>query len=212
MRMLSTREIEATKEAMTMNRNAPCHNCDARFPGCHDVCMRYEAWKITRGKETEAEKRDKEAWLVARNGRRRTNRARNARWEVSMAEFFEVMKQAQRMCGSNSCDNCMQPRITDGLCIWKGDLSEFTDEVIAEIEAKTMDWNAKHPEPQYPTWKEWNEQEFPDAVSCVEPCRFMSIEKWSNLSGLKCYCCNDCREKPIPADIAKKLGIKPKEA
>lgn len=24
--------------------------------------------------------------------------------------------------------------------------------------------------------------------------------------------CNDCRNQPIPADIAEKLGIKPKEA
>lgn len=62
-----------------MNKSAPCHNCDTRFPGCHDVCMRYEAWRITRQQEATAEKRDKEAWLVARNGRRRTNRARNAR-------------------------------------------------------------------------------------------------------------------------------------
>lgn len=62
-----------------MNRSAPCMECKDRFPGCHNVCMKYEAWRITRGREAAAERQDKEAWLVARNGRRRTNRARNER-------------------------------------------------------------------------------------------------------------------------------------
>lgn len=59
-----------------MNTNAPCHNCEARFQGCHDVCMKYEAWKITRKNEATAEQQDKEAWLVARLGARRRNRKR----------------------------------------------------------------------------------------------------------------------------------------
>lgn len=62
-----------------MNNKAPCHGCEIRFMGCHAVCMKYEAWRITRKKEATERRQDKEAWLVARNGRRRTNRARNAR-------------------------------------------------------------------------------------------------------------------------------------
>lgn len=53
-----------------------------------------------------------------------------------MAEFVEVMKQARRMCGSISCDNCILPRGSDEMCIWEDAPSMFTDEVIAEIEAK----------------------------------------------------------------------------
>ena len=30
-----------------------------------------------------------------------------------MAEFAELMKQARRMCGSISCDNCILPRGSD---------------------------------------------------------------------------------------------------
>lgn len=62
-----------------MNKKAPCHGCEIRFIGCHAVCMRYEAWRITRRQEADSKRQEKEAWLVARNGRRRTNRARKAR-------------------------------------------------------------------------------------------------------------------------------------
>ena len=45
-----------------------------------------------------------------------------------------------------------------------------------------MEWAEAHPEPEYPTWVEW----------------------FNSMGGV------DCGE-PIPADIAEKLGIKPKE-
>ena len=34
-----------------MNNKAPCHGCEIRFVGCHAVCMRYEAWRLTRNVE-----------------------------------------------------------------------------------------------------------------------------------------------------------------
>ena len=105
-----------------------------------------------------------------------------------MAEFVEVIKQARRMCRSNSCDSCTLPELYEGMCVWDSTPSEFTDEIIAKIESKTLQWAAEHPEPpeppepQYPTWAEWQKENFPN----------------SNL--------------PIPAEIAEKLGIKLKEA
>ena len=77
-------------------------------------------------------------------------------------------------------------------------------EVIEKIESIVMQWAAEHPEPTYPTWEEWGEQwkqAFPEAEST--PC--LSLFK-------KVDCgepCASCRAKPIPADIAEKLGIKP---
>lgn len=71
-----------------------------------------------------------------------------------MAEFSEVMKHARRMCESISCDNCMLPRTSDEMCTWEDAPSMFTDEVIAEIEAKTLKWAAENPEVRYPTWLE----------------------------------------------------------
>ena len=123
-----------------------------------------------------------------------------------MAEFSEVMKQARRMCGSNSFDNCILPRCSDEMCIWEDAPAMLTDEVIAEIEAKTMDWAAKHPEPQYLTWREWQERMFPNATMHVKPCEF----EYRFPCG--CKSCDKCRDQSIPAEIAEKLGIKLKEA
>lgn len=129
-----------------------------------------------------------------------------------MAEFAEVMKQARRMCGSISCDNCILPRSSDEMCIWEDAPARLTDEVIAEIEAKTLKWAAEHPESKYLTWREWSEEKFTSASVMVRPCNFMTTAEWCAISNCDCYYCDTCRDKPIPADIAEKLGIKPKEA
>ena len=53
-----------------MNEKSPCFGCTDRIPGCHDICMKYESWKLTRSAVRAREKQDKEAWLVARKGQR----------------------------------------------------------------------------------------------------------------------------------------------
>ena len=126
-----------------------------------------------------------------------------------MAEFVEVMKQARRMCGSISCDNCILSRNSDEMCIWEDSPARLTDEVIAEIEAKTLKWAAENPEVRYPTWREWQQANFPNNSTPIHPCEYISYTD--------AYCsdykdCGDCANQPIPADIAEKLGIKPKEA
>lgn len=126
-----------------------------------------------------------------------------------MAEFAELMKQARRMCGSISCDNCILPRSSDEMCIWEDAPARLTDEVIAEIEAKTLKWAAENPEFRFPTWHEWANEQFPDADEGMRPCAFISKERANCMAQ---DTCNDCPNQPIPADIAKKLGIKPKEA
>lgn len=48
------RILQATdggKKARDMDRNVPCYKCEIRYPGCHAVYMKYEAWRITRKKE-----------------------------------------------------------------------------------------------------------------------------------------------------------------
>lgn len=67
-------------------------------------------------------------------------------------------------------------------------------------------WAAEHPVPRYPTWREWQESVFPDFSRRIDPCVFMDFTE------LKCgenLTCQACQERPIPADIAAKLGIKP---
>lgn len=125
-----------------------------------------------------------------------------------MAEFFDVMKQVRRMCASISCNNCILPRWSDEMCIWEDAPWGFTDEVIAEIEAKTLKWDAEHPELRYPTWQEWNDLNFPDYIA---PCGFMPKKKVEALTGKKCINlnCSQCMKLSIPVDIARKLGIQP---
>lgn len=95
------------------------------------------------------------------------------------------------------------------MCIWEDAPSMFTDEVIAEIEAKTLKWAAENPEVRYPTWREWQQDHFRDAESMVRPCVYIS---YTDAHCRDYNDCGDCANQPIPADIAEKLGIKPKEA
>lgn len=132
-----------------------------------------------------------------------------------MAEFVEVMKQARRMCGSNFCDNCILPRCSDEMCIWENIPARITDEVIAEIEAKILQWAAEHPnppEPKYPTWREWQQANFPNNSSPILPCAFIRRSDAHCTDYIGKNSCYDCRNQHIPAEIAQKLGIKPKEA
>lgn len=131
-----------------------------------------------------------------------------------MAEFFEVMKQTRRMCWSVSCNNCILPRRSDEMCILEDAPANLTDEEIAEIEAKIMKWAAENPEVCYPTWREWHSTNFPDFEDYITPCNFISKESVERSMGKRCVdlkCCQ-CIKLPIPAEIAEKLGIKPKEA
>lgn len=58
-----------------------------------------------------------------------------------------------------------------------------TDVEIETLEELITNWAEEHPAPVYPTWNEWFET-FDDGIDVDEP---------------------------IPADIAQKLGLKPKE-
>ena len=122
-----------------------------------------------------------------------------------MAEFLEVMRQAQRMCDTYDCDHC--PLTYESvLCALASD-KDLTYAVIKKFESKVMQWAKDHPEPRYPTWEEWYTENFPDARRTLTPCTFAPI------SEVRCAetNCRACRSRPIPADIAKKLGIRPKE-
>ena len=113
-----------------------------------------------------------------------------------MAEYSEVIKQFKRMCWyysrdktQKSCPMCTSyPNCNIGQCrkIAFEQPSCFKDVVIA--------WVAEHPEPVYPTWSSWLINEG-------------VIEKGSTYT----RAFYQLQTKPIPADIAQKLGIEPKE-
>ena len=112
-----------------------------------------------------------------------------------MAEFVQTMKDWRRMCqrmekmvGDRSCDICPL-----GGCnaIYEDD----GDTDYAEIVEKVATWAAEHPEPSYPTWGEWLMSN--GVISGLSPRG--AIDALGNL------------KTPIPADIAQKFGIEPKE-
>lgn len=122
-----------------------------------------------------------------------------------MAEFAVVMRQAKRMCDatvSARCHECTLWRPETESCSLYGD-DDGVD--YADMERRVMAWAAEHPAPRYPTWSEWQHSMFPDAGEKMEPCSFASADKF----GCARLLCEECREQPIPADIAEKLGIMP---
>ena len=110
-----------------------------------------------------------------------------------MADFVQTMKDWRRMC--EHCDRnekigcVVNGNVCAGFCKMK-------DEIDLEVvEAKVTAWAAEHPEPVYPTWYEWLKDmglTFHDAES-----------SWIGFT--------ERIHHPIPADIAQKMGIQPKE-
>lgn len=122
-----------------------------------------------------------------------------------MSEFTEVMRQAKRLCAAHygmcSTNNC--PLDSGEACRLNIDPD---GEDYNELERIIMDWAAGHPEPVYPSWEEGWRLLFPDA-NCV-PCPDSFGIKYG-VPECAHLACTDCKSRPIPAEIAEKLGIKP---
>ena len=117
-----------------------------------------------------------------------------------VAEFQEVMKQWRRMCADGSkeysCQSCkMYSEIDESVC------HGIPDEDEAKIiERYVMQWAEEHPEPVYPTWGEW-----------LHSLHIVGVHAMRAPKPNFYYPIDDKFNDPIPADIAQKLGIEPKE-
>ena len=112
-----------------------------------------------------------------------------------MAEFVYVLQQFNRMCKANAgCFNCPlhgHYGVSDRCSI-----GAFVND-SERIEREVMEWAAEHPEPVYPTWGEWlNEQAV--VIKIID-------------NGALIFEPDAKMRQPIPADIAQKLGIEPKK-
>ena len=99
-----------------------------------------------------------------------------------MAEFAEVMRQWERVRKATA--NSAEENV---LSVYP--LEEYDDALIADIEKNVMQWAAEHPEPVYPSYLEvfgWGHK-----------------KTWAEIK--------DILANPIPADLAKKLNVEPKE-
>ena len=105
-----------------------------------------------------------------------------------MAEFQKVMEQWRRFCKSH--DNCGECEFDGrGIC---GE-AHMSDVPYSDMELRIMAWAAEHPEPVYPTWGEY-------------------IKSITGLDHVEVNGMRLALTRTIPADIAQKLGIEPKEA
>ena len=97
----------------------------------------------------------------------------------------------------NVCDNC---RLKDYGCpaIYE---SENASTDWGHIEKVVTAWAAEHPEPVYPSWGEW----FVEHGDLVDGWQNATNAAWMANTALSIFM------KPIPADIAQKLGLQPKE-
>lgn len=122
-----------------------------------------------------------------------------------MSEFTEVMRQAKRMCagGGGMCGASNCPLDNGEACRL---LPDHDGEDYNELERIIMDWAAEHPEPVYPSWEESWRQLFPEA-KCT-PCPYNLGLKYM-VPDCAHLACPDCKHRPMPAEVAEKLGIKP---
>ena len=129
-----------------------------------------------------------------------------------MAEFQEVMRQAKRMCkAQNNCYECSANVICNVNECHKRISCVASISDYKNVERIVMNWAAEHPEPRYPSWNEWQKQIAPEATNPINACAFMSrMEKEKAYGYSACaVSCAECGNRPIPADVAEKLGIKP---
>ena len=120
-----------------------------------------------------------------------------------MAEFVQTMIDWRRMCkvyttdDKSCCYGCPVADFREHGC---GAIFEMEDSTDWErYEGAIREWAAEHPEPVYPTWAEWLE-----SMHVVNP--IVSPDANSQYL-LKAW----HYDSPIPADIAQKLGLQPKE-
>lgn len=125
-----------------------------------------------------------------------------------MAEFTEVIKQAKRICnmyGTDEvqCKGCPLNR-HNGCCIFYN-CFDCDDTYFIKIEKYVMDWAKENLETVYPSWEEAWKQLFPNGIDT--PCPSEYGKKY----GHDCVkvSCRNCKQRPIPAEVAEKLGIKP---
>ena len=123
-----------------------------------------------------------------------------------MAEFVDVLRQFDRMCKANAgCFNCPlhEPDGVSDRC----SIGAFVND-SERIEREVMKWAEDHPV-VYPTWKEWlksmgvvieqevgTTRELPDGSFYETDKEIYTFVNW---------------DKPIPADVAQRLGVEPKE-
>lgn len=126
-----------------------------------------------------------------------------------MVNFAQTMHDWQRMCkyyDEHYNENCCEECPLEGCgAIWEMDYIKDWEDFAAKIE----NWAKKHPEPVYPTWREYlkkmgliKERNCEYYERCPDG---INVKTEKNAAIL-----NEKADKPISAEIATALGLEPK--
>lgn len=129
----------------------------------------------------------------------------NFGWFISWSQLNEDGSTEQFLLNYNYYFR----NLYDNLMLLDGRIQEEISkrDPTKEEENNTTEKTVKESELQYPTWREWQRENFPNASETFTPCTFKSVDEL----GCTGTSCSTCEFNPIPADLAKKLGIKPKK-
>lgn len=131
-----------------------------------------------------------------------------------MAETLQEMavrmvkgEDCQPQCGKG-CDKCPASKLrsANGVCLIRRIAK--VDNCEEQIEGLRA-WAAEHPAPRYPTWREWYDAAFSDGSIFRRFCPSIFGDDYRDCGTVGA--CDKCQDRPIPADIAAKLGIRPIE-
>ena len=119
-----------------------------------------------------------------------------------MAEFVETMRKLRELCNKRkNCEGCIMMNDITRESMVCGASFAMPSLPVEEVERRVAQWEAE--KSKYPSWAQAWKQLFPDAIP---PCPAKNF----GVNGCD-YHCDECRARPIPAEIAEKLGIRPKE-
>lgn len=120
-----------------------------------------------------------------------------------MAEFVEVMRKIRELCNEREgCIGCIMADDHMGWCGVRLCTPRLPED---EIERRVAQWEAE----KYPTWYEFQVVRFSNHTRWICPMAFGVMCPNNGAGSVKE--CTECRNKPIPAEIAEKLGIRPRE-
>ena len=125
-----------------------------------------------------------------------------------MAEFQEVAREYNRMCASfiDNCEDCrINPHEGNNIFACRNNVIKHPE----KYEGLIMQWAAEHPEPVYPTWAEWLNSTGLIKHDTGQFCVHMPNQYLYEVKEVDIL--NEVAYKPIPTDIARKLGLQPKE-
>lgn len=132
-----------------------------------------------------------------------------------MTDFVQTMRDWKRMCKvytredeDDCCKGCPMGNMGEHGC--DAIFSDFPEYGSWDDVEKIIDkWAAEHPEPVYPTWREWL-IELGIVSFDVDFHSILDTRPTTLSNTVKAYI-NEEGSKPIPADTAQKLGLQPKE-